>query len=382
MSEINIKTEFNEAVKSPKRILAMFLMIFIAVTVSLGPLLLRSMEGADVWQILFYRSISWLAALVVIFLFKYRHKVFSNIYAIGKWGIIAGLLIASAQVTFIQALSHITVANTTFVLSSGPFLTALIAFLFLKEKIKTFTALMMLVAAFGIFIMVYQGVSSGNGYGNFMAILTLLGFASFPVILRKFRHIDMLPTMLVPAIIIGLVGIYVKGFDLTISNNDMILCFVWGGVINGFAHTLFVSVSRKLLAAEITLFMMLEFILGPIWVWGFVGEIPTNETLLGGLLVISALFMIVLLELFNNKESHKSYSLETDQSQKRFLSKEEIDMAVNTINESNRSSNEFVKTKDEIERLIRKDIKSWVENQVSKNFKSSLDEYFKQNNRK
>ena len=91
---------------------------------------------------------------------------------------------------------------------------------------------------------------------------------------------------------------------------------------------------------------------------------------------------IVLLELFNNKESHQSYSLETDQSQKRFLSKEEIDMAVNTINESNRSSNEFVKTKDEIERLIRKDIKSWVENQVSKNFKSSLDEYFKQNNRK
>ena len=134
--------------------------------------------------------------------------------------------------------------------------------------------------------------------------------------------------MLVPAIIIGLVGIYVKGFDLTISNNDMILCFVWGGVINGFAHTLFVSVSRKLLAAEITLFMMLEFILGPIWVWGFVGEIPTNETLLGGLLVISALFMIVLLELFNNKESHQSYSLETDQSQKRFLSKEEIDLSL------------------------------------------------------
>ena len=160
--ENNKKIEIKDKLKTPNRILAMTLMILIAVLVSLGPLLLRSMEDADVWQILFYRSVSWIAALFMILLFKYRFNLLKNIHAIGKWGVIAGLLLACAQITYIQALNNITVANTTFVLSAIPFLTALVAFIFLREKIKLFTLLMMVVAGSGIYIMVSGGIRVGN----------------------------------------------------------------------------------------------------------------------------------------------------------------------------------------------------------------------------
>mgnify|MGYP001166581087 CR=1 FL=1 len=380
--ENNKKIEIKDKLKTPNRILAMTLMILIAVLVSLGPLLLRSMEDADVWQILFYRSVSWIAALCMILLFKYRFNLLKNIHAIGKWGVIAGLLLAFAQITYIQALNNITVANTTFVLSAIPFLTALVAFIFLREKIKLITLLMMVVAGSGIYIMVSGGIRGGNAYGNFMALLTLAGFASFPVILRKNRHIDMLPTMLVPALIIGLVGLCVKGNDLNISNNDLILSFIWGGVINGFAHTLFIAVSRKLLAAEITLFMLLEFILSPLWVWGLIGEVPAKDTLTGGIFVIFAIIMIAAIELFNFNKKQQSDISEKTVNDRRILSNEEIKVAVKNINENNKPSNEFILTKNEIERLIRKDMKSWIENYMSKTFKKSLEEYFSQTNKR
>ena len=67
-----------------KRGFAMFLMIVCCITISIGPLLFRNMESADIWQINIYRSVSWISALLIILLFKYRSAIFSKILAIGR----------------------------------------------------------------------------------------------------------------------------------------------------------------------------------------------------------------------------------------------------------------------------------------------------------
>ena len=157
----------------------MFLMIICCITISIGPLLFRNMESADIWQINIYRSVSWISALFVILFFKYRTKIFKQIFAIGRWGIIAGVFLGSAQIFYMHALDNTTVANVLFILSSVPFVTALIAYLFIKETIKLPTIIMMAFAAVGIVIMVYEGISSGSAFGNLMAILTLLCFSCF-----------------------------------------------------------------------------------------------------------------------------------------------------------------------------------------------------------
>ena len=190
-----------------KRGFAMFLMIVCCITISIGPLLFRNMESADIWQINIYRSVSWISALLIILLFKYRLAILSKILAIGRWGVIAGTFLASAQIFYMHALDNTTVANVLFILSAIPFVTAIIAYLFIKEKIKLPTIFMMAFAAIGIIIMVSEGINSGNAFGNSMAIITLLCFSCFPVILRNNRHIDMLPTLLVPALIIGITGL-------------------------------------------------------------------------------------------------------------------------------------------------------------------------------
>ncbi len=130
-----------------------------------------------------------------------------------------------------------------------------------------------------------------------MALVCALGFAGFAVIVRHNRRIDMLPTMLVSAAIIALVSLAVRWDDLGLTLNDLLLCLLWGGVLSGFANWMFIVASRHLVAAEVTLFMLLEFSLGPVWVWLFVGEEPTRWTILGGVLVIGAVALRAAIEL-------------------------------------------------------------------------------------
>ena len=366
----------------------MFLMIICCITISIGPLLFRNMESADIWQINIYRSVSWISALILILFFKYRTKIFKQIFAIGRWGIIAGVFLGSAQIFYMHALDNTTVANVLFILSSVPFVTALIAYLFIKETIKLPTIIMMAFAAVGIFIMVYEGISSGNAFGNLMAILTLLCFSCFPVILRKNRHIDMLPTLIVPALIIGLVGFIIKGNDINISDNDIILSFIWGGVLNGFAHAIFIIATRHLLAAEITLFMLLEFTLGPLWVWYFVGEVPAINTLYGGGIVMSAIAMLTFYELWKrkklnniikeigwNENTHETTKMTDNNSTNENLTDlgsklVKQDIKIDLIKDNQIKEN----IKLEIERLLLPTLNKWFENDLKKMIKKHLDD--------
>lgn len=281
----------------PRRGYAMGLMVACSVVISFGGLIIRSMEVADAWQINFYRSISLIGAISVILLFQYRRNTFSHIRKIGRPGLFGGALLAAAGITFVQALTNTTVANTLFTLSAIPFITAALARIFLKEQIQRATVITIFVAALGIFIMIAEGVGIGSVYGNVMALATAICFSGFTVIIRHNRGIDMLPTLLVSGLLIAVIALVVRADDLAIPLHDILLCFLWGGLLSGFANWTFIIATRHLVAAEVTLFMLLEFALGPIWVWLFVGETPTRWTLVGGALVIAAVAIRTVIEL-------------------------------------------------------------------------------------
>ena len=367
----------------------MFLMIICCITISTSPLIFRSVENADIWQINIYRSFSWISALSLILLVKYRTKIINKIFAIGRWGILAGVFLASAQTCYIYALDNTTVANVVFILSAVPFVTALIAYIFLKEIIKTPTIVMMFFAVIGIFIMVNEGVNTGNTFGNIMAILTLLCFACFPVILRKNRHIDMIPTLIVPAIIIGVIGFIIKGNDILISNNDMALSFIWGGILNGIAHSIFIIATRHLMAAEITLFMLLEFSLAPLWVWYFIGETPAVNTLYGGSIVMSALALLTFYELLKRRKLNiiiKDIGWKED-SKRTIIDEPNIKISKKISNEelSIMKENQTIKNFDdqisekiglEIEKQITPSLNDWMDNNLKKMLKKNIEDQF------
>jgi drug/metabolite transporter (DMT)-like permease len=275
----------------------MALMVASSVLISFGGLILRNIEAADAWQINFYRSLAFILAIAIVLVWQYRGNTIVRIRAIGRPGLLGGVLLAGAGIAFLQALTHTTVANTLFTLSAIPFITAALARVILKERLSRATLVTMFFAAFGVITMVVEGAGIGSGYGNAMALLTALGFSGFAIIVRQNRRIDMKPTLLVSGAIIVLFALAARFDDLGISMNDLLLCILWGGVLSGLANGMFIAASRHLVAAEVTLFMLLEFALGPIWVWLFVGEVPTRWTLLGGTLVIASVSLRAVIEL-------------------------------------------------------------------------------------
>ncbi|MDH3377476.1 MAG: DMT family transporter [Gammaproteobacteria bacterium] len=282
---------------TPRRGYAIGLIVSSSVVISFGGVIVRNIDAADPWQINFYRSASLAAALTVIMLLRYGGATPRYIQSIGAAGIAGAMLLAAAGIAFMQALTHTTVANTLFILSAIPFFAAGLARLFLNERLQRITLATMVAAAVGISIMIGDGIGAGSIYGNAMALATALSFASFAVIVRRQRQVDMVPAVWLSGLIITAVAFLVRIGDIAISLHDIALCIVWGAVLSGFANSMFVIAARHLAAAEVTLFMLLEFTLGPLWVWLFIGEQPSRWALMGGAVVIVSVAIRALAQL-------------------------------------------------------------------------------------
>ena len=264
---------------------------------SFGGLIVRNMEDADPWQINFYRSIALMIAVTIILLVQYRRLAITYVRGIGRPGVVGGIMLGMAGITFLQSLTHTTVANTLFTLSAIPFITAALARVLLKERLNRSTVIAMMAAAIGISIMLSEGLGGGSIYGNAMAFTTACCFASFAVIVRRNRQTDMLPTVLVSGLVVMIISGSLRIGDLGIPLHDLLLCFLWGGLLAGIANWTFIIAARHIAAAVVTLVMLLEFALGPIWVWLFLSEEPSGWTLFGGIVVITSVAVRALVEL-------------------------------------------------------------------------------------
>ncbi len=292
---MNSKNEFVEG--APRRGYAMVLMLIGSIVISFAGLAIRNIETTDNWQINFYRSIAFALAISVVLLFRYGKTASQQLKGVGLQGVLAATFLACASISFLQAVTSTTVAATTFTLSSIPFLTAIMAWLFLGERISKPTILTIFIALVGISLMFFQGLGSSTIYGNFMALLCAVGFSSYAIMIRRNIKSEMMPTLILSNLIIMFVALIYTWDDLLISWNDFIFCFILGGFLSATVNTLFLIAAKHLFAAELTLFMLVEFTLGPLWVWIFISETPSSWTLFGGSIVILAVLVRTVSEL-------------------------------------------------------------------------------------
>ncbi len=147
-------------------------------------------------------------------------------------------------------------------------------------------------ASIGIAIMVTDGISTGQAAGNLSAILSALGFAVFAIALRWGKLDDMLPAVFLAgtfAILTATVICRLEGYDLSVPRNDILIALAMGVFQVGLGLTIFTIGSKVVPAAELALLSMTEVLLGPIWVWLFLGETASSYTLFGGLILMLAI---------------------------------------------------------------------------------------------
>ena len=293
---------------SPNRTIGVPVVLLAGICWSTAGLIYRWVEAASAWQVLFFRSVSLFAMLLLWLLLRYRHNLIGALVRAGLPALIGGVCLSIAFTGFILALEHTSVANAMFVLAAAPFFTAVLGRVLLGEAIFWYTWLAMALAAVGLGIMTTGELHAGGGLGNLFALFSALGFSGMTISLRSRNDTDMLPTILYASLFASLFagaaiialheGFVLLPIDLTYSISLGIFQI-------GLGFLLFTLGARHLPAVELNLLALTEIILGPILVWIGIGEIPSNATLIGGAIIISAIVVIAILGATQSKHPVK-----------------------------------------------------------------------------
>lgn len=267
---------------------AVLLIASSSLLISINGFMLRSIETANEWQVIFGRQIFFTPVILVVLAIRYRGFLTRMFIDAGWVGLAAGVCLGLANPTVILAMVHTTVANALFTLSASPLITAVLAWVILRERLSRTTLIAIVFAMAGIGLMVADGLGGGTILGNLLALLCAFFFSLFVIFLRLGKDRNMLPSSVIGGAVGALVGLAGADWDYHLTLHDGLLCLVWGGGIVTVVHFLFIQGSRYVPGAEIMLITLIEFILGPMWVWIGFGERPSTMALLGGGLVLAA----------------------------------------------------------------------------------------------
>jgi len=282
--------------KKSKADLAILIVSIAGVFWSFGALVVRFIEDARSvpWQYLFFRG-STIFILINIYLFAKEGKSFiKNYKKIGASGIIGGISLGIAMMCFIWSITHTTAAITLLMLAAMPFMTAILGYIFLKEKVSTTTFTAIIIAAIGIVFMAFTSRQIGTLFGLAIGLLSSFGFSIFSVSLRWRTNTPTFTTVAVAGLFCATFSFIVlmfndTGFFTTFRNSSLSALH---GTLVCVGMVLYSIGSKHLPAADLTLLSLTEVLGGIFWVWlPIIGinEVPTINTIIGGSIITLAL---------------------------------------------------------------------------------------------
>ena len=275
---------------------------------SFGPLVIRYVDQPELfpWQYLFARG---LIIFIILNFYLYLNEGTSfvkNYRRIGLSGMVGSVGLASAMMSFIWSITHTSVAITLLCLAAMPLITALLGFIFLKEKISINTWISIVIAAIGIYIMAMNDQKIDNTTGLVFGLTSAFGFSIFSISLRWRKKTPQFTTVSLAGLICALFSFYIiiqsNSSLFSSSKNEML--FSLHGTLVCIGLILYSIGSKHLPAAELTLLSLTEVIGGIFWVWlplFGINEVPSANTIIGGFIIFMSLIYYSLLTKNNRR---------------------------------------------------------------------------------
>jgi len=288
--------------------LAVPVVLFAGLLWSFGPLVVRYMDNPAIvpWQYIFGRGLTIFIILNLYLYFEEGIIFYKNYKRIGKSGILGGIGLGIAMISFIYSITNTSAAITLLCLAAMPFFTALLAFLFLKEKISLNVWISIFIATIGIIIMALGNSEKNSAVGFIFGITSSIGFSVFSVTLRWRKETPKFTTVAVAGLfcfIIATIMILLKGqtFFASSYNSSM---FSLHGTLVCLGLILYSIGSKAIPAAELTLLSLTEVVGGIFWVWlplFGINEIPSSNTVIGGFFLFVSLIYYSLIMRWNKR---------------------------------------------------------------------------------
>lgn len=252
--------------------------------------------SADLMTMLFLRGVFSGSGVMLVYLvlegkaglYRLRH-LSPPVFAVAA-------LSAMSMISGIGALRFTTVAEALIIYATVPFMTAALAYFFVHEVPTARTLIAGAIALVGVAVMLGDASWGGSLFGKGLAVLMTLGMAGMTTIMRRHQNVPMLPAMAISAWLCSFITFWFAT-PSSVDGRDLLLIAGFGIIQNAIGLVLYAIWSRKIPAAEATLIAALEVPFTPLWVWLFLGEVPTGTVLIGGTIVMLALFGHILTEI-------------------------------------------------------------------------------------
>ena len=275
---------------------AILIVLIAGIFWSFGALVVRYIEDARSvpWQYLFFRGLTIFVLLNLYLLVKEGKSFIKNYKKIDLSIVIGGIGFATAFIGFIWSITHTSAAVTLMMLAAMPFMTAILGYIFLKEKVSSTTLISIIVAAVGITFMAFNSSKAGTLFGLALGLLSSLGFSIASVSLRWNKRTPTFTTVSLAGLFCAIISFAVlmiseQSFFTTFRNSSLSALhgtLVCSGLI------LYTIGSKKLPAADLTLLSLTEVLGGIFWVWlpiFGINEVPSTNTIIGGFIITFAL---------------------------------------------------------------------------------------------
>ncbi len=272
---------------------------------SLAGGLVRMTQGIDAWQITFYRSITVIVLTGAWLLARNRGDL-GRVIAAGGWmAVFAGIAIGTAGLLFVVALFYTTVAQVIFMTGIAPFSAALLGRVFLGERTSGATWIAMLIALFGLVVMLFSEPGSVSIRGTLLALCSATCFSIYSVLLRTRPNVDMTVSVAWNALfLVVLTGAVLlvpsplrDGFgpeSFAIGWRNYLWVFIMGAVQLTLGLILFTTAARSVPSAQLALFALVEPTFAPLWAWLAVGEVAPVSTYIGGGIIMAAIVFLIV----------------------------------------------------------------------------------------
>ena len=293
-------------IKNPKA--AIPIVLLAGIFWSFGPYVVRHIDQPQLvpWQYLFTRGLVIFILLNVYLYLNEGLKFYKNYSKIGISGILGGIGLATAMITFIWSISNTSAAVTLLCLAAMPFITALLGFMFLKEKISLTVWISIFVATFGIAVMAFGNAEKNTLPGLIFGLASAVGFSIFSVTLRWRKSTPKFTTVALAGLfccIFSTAFILINDLSFLSTNKNEAL-FATHGTLVCSGLILYSIGSKNIPATDLTLLSLTEVIGGIFWVWlpwlG-VNEVPSTNTIIGGFFIFVAIIYYSLIMQSNRR---------------------------------------------------------------------------------
>ena len=267
------------------RLIGIALVLISATIFSSAGLFVKGVD-ATAWSIIFWRGL--FAALFTIAYVAWRGETRTEFTGMGRTGLAVAVVGASGTIAFIPSFKFTTIANVSLIWAAAPFVTAAIAWIWLRERPTKVVLAASLFAFTGVLIVVSGSLGSLHLRGDLLALWMTISMSIYMCIYRRYPNTPAAgPAALMSVLLVPLGFIF--GDPMAASYEEIFIMASFGLVFSVASVTL-AEGARRLPASETALISAIETPLAPFWAFLLFMEYPAASTITGGIIILTAVF--------------------------------------------------------------------------------------------